>query len=154
MTRRIFANNSLLSHRCRERPGPLDRYLRHDLRLWDRTWAAPPVLTSTTRETGSCGATMLMADWRARTESGATARIRAYYDVIPNRESRLTLDRTTTNAMGDPMPRIENRPAAATLDLEDHILGTIRTSGCANGTLTFCALSLMAAEEIGREGLR
>ncbi|MYK68002.1 MAG: hypothetical protein F4020_00035, partial [Gammaproteobacteria bacterium] len=27
---------------------------------------------------------------------------------------------------------------------------TIVSSGCANGTLTFCALSLMAAEEIAK----
>ena len=155
----------------------------------------------------------VMADWRERTESGATARIRAYYDVLPDRESRLTLDGANTNALGDPMPRIDYRPARTSLDLEDHthetifgrfehlaraaggsmmstrssrlwehpgggcrmgddpatsvvdrwgrthdhenlfVVGapTIVSSGCANGTLTFCALSLMAAEEIGKE---
>ena len=147
----IFANNSLLSHRFAS-PGPLDRYLRHDLRLWESDVGRTPRLVDD--EGRLLWGDEVMADWRARTESGATARIRAYYDVIPDRESRLTLDRTTTNAMGDPMPRIDYRAAATTLDLEDHTRGTIRTSGCANGTLTFCALSLMAAEEIGREGLR
>ena len=67
-----------------------------------------------------------MADWRARTEAGATARIRAYYDVIPDRESRLTLDGATKNAMGDPMPRIDFRAAQATIDLERHTHDTIR----------------------------
>ena len=151
-----------------------------------------------------------MADWRERTDSGATARIRSYYDVLPDRDSRLTLDGSNTNALGDPMPRIDYRPAQTSLDLEGHthktifgrfehlaraaggsmmstrtsrlwehpgggcrmgddpatsvvdrwgrthdhenlfVVGapTIVSSGCANGTLTFCALSLMAAEEM------
>ena len=209
----VFANNSLLSHRFAS-PGPLDRYLRHDLRLWESNVGRAPRLTDD--EGRLLWGDEVMADWRARTESGATARIRAYYDVIPDRESRLTLDRANTNAMGDPMPRIDYRAAAATIDLEPHTLGaiggrfeelaragggamrstrtsrlfehpgggcrmgddpatsvvdrrgrthdhenlfvvgapTIVSSGCANGTLTFCALSLMAAEEIGKEGLR
>ncbi len=40
----------------------------------------------------------LMASLRARTESGAAARIRAYYHVIPDRESRLALDRADDRA--------------------------------------------------------
>ncbi|MDE2679276.1 MAG: GMC oxidoreductase [Gemmatimonadota bacterium] len=209
----VFANNSLLSHRFAS-PGPLDRYLRHDLRLWESNVGRAPRLTDD--EGRLLWGDEIMADWRSRTESGATARIRAYYDVIPDRESRLTLDRANTNAMGDPMPRIGYRAAGATIGLEPHTLGTIRgrfeelaraaggtvrntrtsrlfehpgggcrmgndpatsvvdrwgrthdhenlfvvgsptivSSGCANGTLTFCALSLMAAEEIGKEGLR
>ena len=207
----IFANNSLLSHRFAS-PGPLDRYLRHDLRLWESDVGRAPRLK------GDDGRLLwgdeIMADWRARTEAAATARIRAYYDVIPDRDSRLTLDGATRNAMGDPMPRIDFRAAQATIDLERHTHDTIRgrfddlarvgggavrsprtsrlfehpgggcrmgddpatsvvdrwgrthdhenlfvtgaptivSSGCANGTLTFCALSLMAAEEIGKRG--
>ena len=154
----------------------------------------------------------VMADWRARTRSTATARIRSYYDVIPTPESRLTLHSGMRNSHGDPMPRIDYAAGQATLDLEPHthetLLGrfdelaraaggrmmstrasrlfehpgggcrmgddpatsvvdargrthdhenlfvvgapTIVSSGCANGTLTFCALSLMAADEIAR----
>ena len=107
----IFANNSLLSHRFAS-PGPLDRYLRHDLRLWESDVGRTPRLVD---DKGRLlWGDEVMADWRARTESGATARIRAYYDVIPDRESRVTLHRTTTNAMGDPMPRIEYRDDPAT----------------------------------------
>ena len=204
----IFANNSLLSHRFAS-PGPLDRYLRHDLRLWESDAGRAPRLK------GDDGRLLwgdeIMADWRARTEAAATARIRAYYDVIPDRDSHLTLDGAKKNAMGDPMPRIDFRAAQATIDLERHTHDTIRgrfddlaraaggavrstrtsrlfehpgggcrmgddpatsvvdrwgrahdhenlfvtgaptivSSGCANGTLTFCALSLMTAEEIG-----
>ena len=204
----IFANNSLLTHRFAS-PGPLDRYVRHDIRLWESDVGRAPRLRN------GDGALLwgdeIMADWRERIDSGATARIRAYYDVLPDRESRLTLDGANTNALGDPMPRIGYRPAQATLDLEDHthdtifgrfdrlaraaggsmmstrtsrlwehpgggcrmgddpatsvvdrwgrthdhenlfVVGapTIVSSGCANGTLTFCALSLMSAEEIG-----
>lgn len=37
--------------------------------------------------------------------------MRAYYDVLPHRESRLTLDAGTTNRFGDPMPRVAFRDA-------------------------------------------
>ena len=204
----IFVNNSLLSHRFAS-PGPLDRYLRHDLRLWESDVGRAPRLRGDDRRT--LWGDEIVSDWRARTQA-ATARIRAYYDVIPDRESRLTLDPSRTNSLGDPMPRLGFRAAQATLDLERHthdaiesrfrelarsgggkvmrtqrsqlfehpgggcrmgddpatsvvnrwgrahdhenlfVVGapTIVSSGCANGTLTFCALSLMAAEEIGR----
>lgn len=205
----IFVNNSLLSHRFAS-PGPLDRYLRHDLRLWESDVGRAPRLIDDDRRL--LWGDEVLADWRARTQA-ATARIRAYYDVVPDRESRLTLDSSRTNALGDPLPRLDFRAAQATLDLEEHtratilsrfreltasgggkimrtqssrlfehpgggcrmgddpatsvvdrwgrthdhenlfVVGapTIVSSGCANGTLTFCALALMAAEEIGRE---
>ncbi len=205
----IFANNSLLSHHFAS-PGPLDRYLRHDLRLWESDVGRAPRLRDDNGR--PLWGDDIMADWRRRTESSATARIRAYYDVIPDRESRVTLNPQTTNSLGDPLPRLDFRASRTTLDLEDHTHGAIRSrfgelaraaggtvmqtrssrlfehpgggcrmgddpatsvvdprgrthdhenlfvvgaptivsSGCANGTLTFCALSLMAAEEIGR----
>ena len=204
----IFANNSLLTHRFAS-PGPLDRYVRHDIRLWESDVGRAPRLRN--GDGGLLWGDEVMADWRERTDSGATARIRSYYDVLPDRDSRLTLDGSNTNALGDPMPRIDYRPARTTLDLEGHthdtifgrfehlaraaggsmmsrrtsrlwehpgggcrmgddpatsvvdrwgrthdhenlfVVGapTIVSSGCANGTLTFCALSLMAAAEIG-----
>ena len=41
----------------------------------------------------------ILDDWRQRTKTG-TARVRAYYDVIPDRASELTLDATRKNAVG------------------------------------------------------
>ena len=205
----IFVNNSLLSHRYAS-PGPLDRYLRHDLRLWESDVGRAPRLRD--GDGRLLWGDEVMDDWRERVRSGATARIRAYYDVVPDSGSRLTLDAARRNALGDPMPRIDYRAAPATLDLDAYthetILGrfgelasaaggavartrssrlwehpgggcrmgddpatsvvdrwgrthdhenlfvagapTIVSSGCANGTLTFCALSLMAADEIER----
>ena len=58
----------------------------------------------------------LLEDWRARTRTGVT-RMRAYYDVVPGRESRIELDRGITNEWGDPMPRIDfvDAPESAAL---------------------------------------
>ena len=205
----IFPSNSLLSHRY-ARPGPLDRYLRHDLRLSESTAGREARLTAD--DGRLLWGDQIMADWRERTRSVSTAEIRAIYDVIPTRESRLTLHPGLRNPHGDAMPRIETVASPVTLDLEPHTQGTIQgrfaelaraaggrmmsteptrefahpgggcrmgddpatsvvdrwgrthdhenlfvvgaptivSSGCANGTLTFCALSLMAAEEIAK----
>jgi choline dehydrogenase-like flavoprotein len=58
----------------------------------------------------------VVTDWRARAK-GATARVRAYYDVLPDKESKLTLDATRTNRFGDPMPTLSFRddPVSASL---------------------------------------
>lgn len=92
------------------RPGPLDRYLRHDLRIWESAAGSQPRLRSDT------GSLMLgdeiLTDWRRRTTRG-TARVRAYYDVLPHRESALTLDPSRTNRWGDPMPRLTFRDSEA-----------------------------------------
>ena len=57
----------------------------------------------------------LLADWRARA-SRAAARVRMYIDSHPDRDSRLTLDAGTKNSWGDPLPAIEHRLDAATLE--------------------------------------
>ena len=206
----MFVYNSLLSRRFAS-PGPLDRYVRHDLRLWESNVGRAPKIR------GEDGRLLwgdeIMADWRGRTESESTARIRAYYDLLPDRDSRLTLDPGRTNELGDPMPRIDYRPAQESVDLQGHTVDTISgrfeqlaraaggtmrsvgrpselwehpgggcrmgddpatsvvdrwgrthdhenlfvvgaptlvSGGCANGTLTFCALSLMSAQEMER----
>ena len=189
-----------------------DRYLRHDLRVWESTFARAPRLR------GDDGALMLgddiMRDWRERTRTGV-ARVRAYYDVIPDRSSELTLDRSRRNAWGDPLPKLTFRDAPESAALRDYSVSTIRalfqsmaragggtllqteeddaagwqdhpaggcrmgddpstsvvdgwgrahdhenlfvvgaptcvSGGCANSTLTFCALALRSAVEIGR----
>ncbi|MYH51210.1 MAG: GMC family oxidoreductase, partial [Gammaproteobacteria bacterium] len=118
----IFPSNSLMSHRY-ARPGPIDRYLRHDLRLWESTVGREP------RVRADSGRVLwgdeIMADWRERTRSVSTAQIRAIYDVIPSRASRLTLNRDLRNAHGDPMPSIEMVADPVTLDLEPHTHQTI-----------------------------
>ena len=58
----------------------------------------------------SCSATRC-SPTGARGRKGATARVRAYYDVLPDRESRVTLDAGATNRFGDPMPRVAFRDA-------------------------------------------
>ena len=193
------------------RSPPTERYLRHDLRLWESSYDRGPRL----RDNG--GAVMLgddiMRDWRERTKTGV-ARVRAYYDVIPDRESALALDPSRRNAWGDPLPKLAFRDAPESAALRsysddtikalfekmaragngkvirnevddsgflDHPTGGCRmgsdpatsvvngwgrthdhenlfvvgaptcvSASCANATLTFCALALRAAEEIGR----
>jgi quinoprotein glucose dehydrogenase len=182
--------------------------MRHDLRLWEST------VGKEARLRGDDGALMLgdevLADWRARSATG-TARVRAYYDVIPDLHSELTLDGARKNAWGDPLPKLAWRDAPISQELrgateehltslfgelaragdgkvirsnvdnfQDHPAGGCRmgsdaatsvvdswgrthdhenlfvvgaptavSGSCANGTLTFCALSLRAAEQIG-----
>ena len=98
------------------RPGKQARYLRHDLRLWESSVGREPRLR------GEDGAPLFgdawMADWKARAK-GATARVRAYYDVLPDRDSRLTLDATRTNRFGDPMPRVAFRDAPESAALRE-----------------------------------
>ncbi len=190
------------------RPGPLERYVRHDLRIWESTFGRAPRLRDDDGNVLLGDA--VLDDWRRRTRTGV-ARVRAYYDVLPARESALTLDPSRTTPWGDPLPRLTFRDADASRDLRGHTEREIRalfeqmarvgggrilrigasdfqdhpgggcrmgedpaasvvdsrgrahdhdnlfvvgapttvTGGCANGTLTFAALSLMAAAEIG-----
>jgi len=191
-------------------PGLPRGFMRHDFRVWESTVARDPRLKD------DSGRLLLgddvMADWRARTATG-TARLRGYYDVIPDRNSRILIDTKRTNRFGDPLPTLsfadapvsrdqrgttENRIrdvftelAAAgggrvlrsgVDDTQDHpgggcrmgddpdqsvvdswgrthdhenlfVVGapTMVSGGCSNGTLTFSALTLRAAEEVGRE---
>jgi len=105
------------------RPGPLEKYLRHDLRVWESTSGRTPRLRN------DAGALMLgdeiMTDWRQRTATG-TARVRGYYDVIPDKESSLTLDPTNRNPLGDPMPKLQLRDAPESVELRRHSEDSIR----------------------------
>ena len=92
--------------RCR----PDAPFLRHDLRIWESAAGHDPRLRS-------AGGRLLLgdellADWRERAKRG-TARVRGYYDVHPDRDSSLTLDDSSRNRWGDPMPKIEHKPDAA-----------------------------------------
>jgi len=90
------------------------RYIRHDLRVWESSVGKTPRLIDT------AGSLMLgdaiLDDWRERTRTG-TARVRAYYDVIPDRSSELTLDVSKKNAWGDPLPKLAFRDAPESVEL-------------------------------------
>ena len=201
--------HSLVSKQFMRTP-PSEKYLRHDLRVWESSYGRAPRLRN------DAGALMLgdeiMRDWQARTKTGV-ARVRAYYDVIPHRDSGLVLDSTRPNSWGDPLPKITMRDAPESAALrgytndalkalfekmaragngkvihaeeddggfQDHPCGGCRmgddpatsvvdsfgrshdhenlfvvgaptcvSAGCANATLTFCALALRSASVIG-----
>ena len=86
-------------------------YVRHDLRVWENAGGRGPTLRD------SSGQLLLgdavLADWRKRITRG-TARVRGYYDVHPDKDSRLTLDVASKNRWGDPLPVIQHRPDPAT----------------------------------------
>jgi quinoprotein glucose dehydrogenase len=90
----------------RSKPG--SRFIRHDLRIWESSVGKTPRLAD------DSGALMLgdtiLDDWRKRTATGS-ARVRAYYDIIPDRASELTLDGSRKNAYGDPLPKLAFRDA-------------------------------------------
>ena len=183
--------------------------IRHDLRVWESASGKGPRLVDDggMLQLGDA----ILDDWRKRTQTGV-ARVRAYYDVIPDRSSELTLDPTRRNQWGDPLPRLSFRDAPASVDMrgrtedsiralfadmaragdgtlvrtsidefQDHPAGGCRmgsdpadsvvdswgrahdhenlfmagaptsvSGGCANATLTFCALALRSAREMAR----
>ena len=205
----MFNNHSLLSKQF-QRPGPLDSYVRHDLRVWDSASRRGPRLREDSGQLLMGDA--LLEDWRSRTQTGVT-RMRAYYDVTPDWESRIDLDSGLANEWGDAMPRITFVDAPESVALRSHTEESIRgvfdrivgagggrmlstssangqdhpgggcrmgddpatsvvdsfgrthdhenlfvvgaptmvSGGCANGTLTFSALSLRSAGEIARQ---
>jgi len=186
-----------------------EKYLRHDLRVWESSVGREPRLADPSGKL--LLGDELLADWRRRAATG-TARVRAYYDVIPDRESALTLDPSKRTSWGDPLPHLAFRDAPESTELrawseeriralfgemaragggevlstrsdsfQDHPAGGCRmgddpatsvtdswgrthdhenlfvvgaptcvSGGCANGTLTFCALALRSAAEIGK----
>ena len=186
-----------------------ERYLRHDLRVWESAVGREPRLADA--QGRLLLGDELLSDWRRRTATG-TARVRAYYDVIPDRDSALSLDGSRRTPWGDPLPQLAFRDApesaavrawsedqiralfaemaragggevlsARSDSFQDHPAGGCRmgadpatsvtdswgrthdhenlfvagaptsvSGGCANATLTFCALALRSAGEIGK----
>jgi choline dehydrogenase-like flavoprotein len=86
-------------------------YVRHDLRIWESASGRAPQLRD------AAGKLLLgddlLKDWRTRITRGS-ARVRGYYTVEPDRDSRLTLDPTAKNRWGDPMPALQHKVDAAT----------------------------------------
>jgi quinoprotein glucose dehydrogenase len=118
----VYTADSLLSKKF-QRPGRLERYVRHDLRIWESTVGRRPRLRNDAGEI-LLGDSVL-DDWRGRTGQGA-ARLRAYYDVLPARDSALTLDPTRRNEWGDVMPRIDFVDSEESLRLREHTETQIR----------------------------
>jgi glucose dehydrogenase len=119
--------HSLISReyfRCRaDRP-----FVRHDTRVWESSSGRDPRLR--TPDGKLLLGDELMADWRSRTK-GSSVRLRAYVDVHPSADSRLTLDQSKKNRYGDPMPKIEHHFDEATVARQaatkDHVLGVFTT---------------------------
>ena len=90
-------------------------FVRHDTRVWESSAGRDPRL----RAPG--GKLLLgdevMHDWRSRT-TGSSVRLRAYVDVHPSADSRLTLDASKKNRYGDPMPAIAHHFDDATVARE------------------------------------
>lgn len=199
--------HSLVSRRF-FRSDPKDFFVRHDFRIWESDHRPTLRDGSGAMQFGDA----VMADWRARSKR-ARARVRAYYDVHPDRQSALTLDAARKNRYGDPMPVVSHKLDAASesrversrqvigqrfADLARHHNGqvvstqhstyldhpaggcrmgtdpresvtdgygrthdhpnlfvvgapTCPTGGCANGTLTFVALTLRSAEVVASD---
>lgn len=104
-----------------------DDFIRHDLRIWESASGKGPRLKN------DAGEVMLgdeiLGDWRRRTQTGV-ARVRSYYDILPDRSSELTLDVTRKTPWGDPLPKLAFRDAPASLELrgktEDRIRGVFQ----------------------------
>jgi quinoprotein glucose dehydrogenase len=129
--------HSLVSRRFFRCP-PDQPYVRHDLRIWDSPFGREPRLRAAAG--GLLLGDTLLADWRERARRGA-ARLRAYYDVHPDRSSALTLDASRRNRFGDPLPRIRHVPDEASRSREAatraHISGVFERLARADGGRLF-----------------
>ena len=102
----VYRSDSLLSKRFQHADAdaqPDGKYIRHDLRIWESDFGKRARLRD--EDGGLLLGAEVMDDWRARIETGSL-RMRGYYDVIPSRESALTLEPSKKNPWGDPLPRI------------------------------------------------
>jgi choline dehydrogenase-like flavoprotein len=104
---------------------PTDKpFVRHDTRVWESSSGRDPRLRAP--DGRLLLGDELMADWRSRI-TGSAVRLRAYMDVHPSADSRLTLDASSKNRYGDPMPKIEHVLDEATHAREAatkaHVLG-------------------------------
>lgn len=118
----INTQHSLVSKFFMRRP-VTDRYVRHDLRIWESSSGREARLKD------DQGALLLgddlLEDWRRRTRE-STARVRCYYDVIPDRESAISLHATRRTPWGDPAPVLTLRDAPVSRELRSYTEGRIR----------------------------
>ncbi len=129
----INVQHSLVSKQFMRVPRS-SRYLRHDLRIWESSVGREPRLRGDDGNIQFGDA--LMKDWQQRAK-GATARVRGYYDVLPDKESALSLNTATTNRFGDPMPRVSFKDAPESAALrewqEEQLRELFRTMAKAGG---------------------
>lgn len=119
----INVQHSLVSKQFMRVPRS-SRYLRHDLRIWESSVGREPRLRA---DDGSIQfGDALMQDWQQRAK-GATARVRGYYDVLPHKESALSLNAGKTNRFGDPMPNVSFKDAPESAALRDWQEEQLRT---------------------------
>jgi quinoprotein glucose dehydrogenase len=85
-------------------------YVRHDLRVWESAAGRQPRLRDASGKVLFGDA--LVNDWRSRI-TRSSARVRAYYTVEPDKDSRLTLDAASKNRWGDPLPVLQHKIDAA-----------------------------------------
>jgi len=115
--------HSLLSKQFMRAKGTGSEFIRHDLRIWESGSGKGARLKN------DAGDVLLgdeiMSDWRTRTATGV-ARVRSYYDVLPDRTSELTLDPARKTAWGDPLPKLAFRDAQASIDLRAKTEESIR----------------------------
>ena len=121
------------------RCAPDQPFVRHDTRVWESSAGKEPRLRSA--DGRLLLGDELLDDWRARALKGSAVRLRTYYDSHPSADSRLTLDPTSKNRYGDPMPKIDHRLDAAATGREAatlaHCRGVFeRLVKASNGRLT------------------
>ena len=117
------------------RCAPDKPFVRHDIQIFESSFDRRPRLKSDGGDT--LFGDELLDDWRSRTARGV-ARVRMYYDTHPARESSLTLDGTSRNRFGDPMPKVVHRMDAAAeareVRTQAHIQSIYDGIAKANGT--------------------
>ncbi len=119
----INVQHSLVSKQFMRVPRS-SRYLRHDLRIWESSVGREPRLRA---DDGAIQfGDALMQDWQQRAK-GATARVRGYYDVLPHKESALSLNAGKTNRFGDPMPNVSFKDAPESAALKEWQEEQLRT---------------------------
>ena len=116
----VYTEDSLLSKRFQAKDN--EKYIRHDLRIWESDFARQPRLKDA--EGNLMLGDAILDEWRERSANGV-ARLRAYYDVIPSRESSLTLSASKTNRWGDPLPVIRYADSEWTRELLPDTVATI-----------------------------
>jgi quinoprotein glucose dehydrogenase len=114
--------HSLMSQKFM-RQGRQERFVRHDFRIWESAVGRGPRLRND--DGGLQLGDEILAEWRGRALGGGTARVRAYYETLPARDSELTLDAAATNPWGDPLPRVQFRDSPESAALREHTEETI-----------------------------
>jgi choline dehydrogenase-like flavoprotein len=104
---------------------PVDKtYMRHDLRIFPSGVGIPRVQD---KEGQLLLGDDLLSSWKQKQRSRPVARCRAYYDIHPSPESRLTLNAAKKNRWGDPLPDVFHDADAATkaraAETKEHING-------------------------------